>query len=46
MEYYNADEKMDIVIYRGMLLTDNTAMYEVDLTFSIPSTDKLDPLEF
>lgn len=45
-ELYDITDKMDYVIYRGIIMTDNTALYEVDLIFSIPSDDLLDPLEF
>jgi len=45
-EIYDTKNKMDYVIYRGIIMTDNTALYEVDLVFSIPSTDTKDPLEF
>lgn len=45
-ELYDITDKMDYVIYRGIIMTDNTALYEVDLVFSIPSDDLFDPLEF
>jgi len=43
--YEETTAKIDMVVYRVIVMTDNTALYEMELVFTISATDLLDPLE-
>lgn len=45
-EEHDSLDKLDIVKYHGFLLTDNTAMYKVELVFTRSSSDSEKPLLF
>lgn len=38
------DDKEDITLYHGLIMTDNTATYQLELLFEVPKTHKADPL--
>jgi len=40
----NGEGSTEYVYYTGMLMTDNTAVYETEFVFSISKTDVDDPL--
>lgn len=45
-EEHDIVDSIDIVKYHGFLLTDNTAMYKIELVFTRNSSDSEKPLIF